>query len=505
MASQGVFPARPTFGPAEPRPLGDWPGRPRYALTDIPVMLWRERWLMLAVFIGVAVLGVGFAMTLKTTYSAHSSVLVRLGQEYVYEPRAGDAARGAVPDNDHVLQSESEIMGSDALRARVVRKLGVARLAPSDAKAYSAADAESRDLIVAKLAAGLGRSIKIETAPDNPVIRVSYQDRDPQTAALVLNTLLDEYLIYRRAVLLTPTAGALDDQRRSFQQRLAEADAAYQDFLVNNHIGDFDAEKASLAQLSSQIEQQQYATDSSIREKTGRLAAIDAALGGLAPEIGLYHDADVTASAKLADLKVQREGLLARYQPGAQPVLDIDAQIAKLEAAIAAGRTQQRGAERTGINPVYQTFQTEKLQLGAEISALRDTAAVLTEQMSQLTERRLRLAALQPQYDALNRDRDVLQSSVRDFTIKAEQSQASDRIAQVTNDNIRIVERAIPPTDGKSLKKPVLILAILFAGFSALCAGLTRAFLRPGVPTPAAAGRTFDLPVLGAAPLKQPA
>jgi hypothetical protein len=30
-------------------------------------------------------------------------------------------------------------------------------------------------------------------------------------------------------------------------------------------------------------------------------------------------------------------------------------------------------------------------------------------------------------------------------------------------------------------------------------------FLRPGMPTPASASRTLDLPVLGAAPLKQPA
>ena len=31
---------------------------------------------------------------------------------------------------------------------------------------------------------------------------------------------------FRRSVLLTPNAGALDDQRRSFEQRLAEADGA---------------------------------------------------------------------------------------------------------------------------------------------------------------------------------------------------------------------------------------------------------------------------------------
>jgi uncharacterized protein involved in exopolysaccharide biosynthesis len=505
MASQGVFPARPAPRPPEPRDYGDWSPRARYAASDIPVLLWRERWLMLATFLGLAVVGVAFALTLKTAYSARSSVLVRLGQEYVYEPRIGDAGRGAVPDTDQMVQSETEIMGSDALKTRVVRRLGVSRMAPNQAKAYAAASLDKREQMIAKLGESIGRNLKIDTSPAIPVIRLTYQSPDPQLSAQVLNTFLEEYLVYRRSILLTPTAGALDDQRRSFEQRLAEADAAYQNFLSNNQIGDFEAEKGSLSQLSAQIEQQQYATDSSLKEKAGRLAAIDSELAGLSPEVGLYHDTDQTASAKLADLKVQREGLLSRYKPDAQPVKDMDAQIQRLEDAMAGGHTQTKGAERTGINPVYQTFQTEKLQLSAEVAALRQTAATLADQMNQLTARRLRLAQLEPQFQSLNLDRDVLQSNVKDFATKAQESEASQEIAAATNDNIRIVERATPPTEGKSLRKPVLALALAFAAFTSLCVGLLRMFMRPGLPTPATAGRTLDLPVLGAAPLKQPA
>jgi uncharacterized protein involved in exopolysaccharide biosynthesis len=505
MTSQGAYSARPPPRPLEPRDYGDWSPRARYALSDVPVLLWRERWLMLATFLGIAVVGVAFALTLKTAYTAHSSVLVRLGQEYVYEPRVGDAGRGAVPDTDQMVQSETEIMASDTLRTRVVRRLGVAKVDPKQARAYAAAPFDKREQMIAKLGDAIGRDMKIDTTPATPVVRLAYQSDDPQLSALVLNTFLEEYLLYRRSILLTPTAGALDDQRRSFEQRLAEADAAYQNFLSNNQIGDFEAEKTSLSQLSAQIEQQQYATDSSLKEKAGRLAAIEAELTGLSPEVGLYHDTDPTAASKLADLKVQRESLLSRYKPDAQPVRDMDAQIQRLEDAIGAGRTQTKGPERTGINPVYQTFQTEKLQLSAEVAALRQTAATLADQMTQLTQRRLRLAQLEPQFQSLNLDRDVLQTNVKDFAAKAQASEASQQIAAATNDNIRIVERATPPTEGKSLRKPVLVLALAFAAFTALCVGLLRMFMRPGLPTPATAGRTLDLPVLGAAPLKQPA
>src|SRR5580692_2437542 len=237
MASQGVFPAG--SAPRLSEGGGEWRLRPKYAASDVPTLLWRERRLILAVFLVVAVLGVAFAFTLKTAYAAHSSVLVKLGQEYVYQPRSGDAGRGAVPDNDQMLQSESEIMGSDALKLRVIRRLGVAKVAPSQAAAYAAASPEARDLMIAMLADGIGRNLKIDTTPTLPVIRLSYGDSDPQRAALVLNTLLEEYLVFRREVLLTPTAGALDDQRRAFAQRLAAEDAVYQGFLSSNKIPDF--------------------------------------------------------------------------------------------------------------------------------------------------------------------------------------------------------------------------------------------------------------------------
>ncbi|MBS0410836.1 MAG: lipopolysaccharide biosynthesis protein [Proteobacteria bacterium] len=485
---------------------GDWAARPRYALSDLPTLLWRERMLMLAVFLVIFFVGAAFALTLKRAYPAHSSVLVRLGQEYVYEPRVGDAARGAVPETGQVLQSETEILGSDGLKEQVVlaliKRFGWAELDPKHPKAYDNISEAKRQTLRSQAVLAMGRSLKIETGTDTPVIRLTYTDTDKDRAALVLNTLLEQYLIYRRSVLLDPMGAALEDQRRSFQDRLDRADAAYQTFLTSNSIGDFDAEKTSLSQLQSQIEQQQYATETQLKERSGRLAGLNTELARVTPEVGLYRDSDNTAANKLLDLKLQREALLSKYRPDAQPVKDMDAQIAQLQAAVSSGRAQGQGVARTGVNPVYQTLQTEKLQLAAEVNALQQSLATLQQQSEQLTQRRLRLADLEPQFQSLSRDRDVLQSNVKDFQIKEQQSQAARAIASNTNDNIRIIERATPPVQGKSLRMPVIALSLMFAGFSALCAGLLRMFLRPGLPTPASASRTLDLPVLGTAPVK---
>lgn len=487
---------------AETAPRSSWSARPRYDWTDFPTLLWRERWLMIAVFVVLFGLGLAFALTMKTKFPSYSSVLVRLGQEYVYEPRAGDAGRGAVLDSDQVIQSEMEILNAGQLKYRVINRLGLAKIYPELAPKYAAGDAAEKRKIIGQAVMGLERNFKTETAPQTPIIRVSFTHTDAQTAALVLNTLLEEYLAYRRTVLLDPNAPALEQQRKTFEARLAQADAAYEAFLNNNRIGDFVAEKASLSQLQAQIEQQKYQNDAQLQDRIGRLATLERQFGGVAQEVGLYRDVSSVPGEKLATLKVQREDLLSRYKVDARPVQELDAQIAQLEAGIAAGRTLQEGAKRFGVNPVYQTLQTEKIQLTSEVAALRQQQATLASQVEQVTARRLRLAELEPQFQELSLDRDVLQANVRDLSVKEEQSRSNQEIASRTNDNIRIVSKAIPATKGQSLKRPVVMLAFLFAGFSALCAGLLRMFLRPGLPTPQSASRTLDLPVLATARMK---
>lgn len=483
-------------------PRGGWAGRARISAADLPALLWRERWIMAGVFALIAILGLLLALSLKTAYPANASVLVRLGQEYVYEPRAGDAGRGAVPDADQVLQSEVEILGSPQLKERVIARLGLSRIYPDLGKKYAGASAETQLRIRALAVRRLEQGLKIATAPDTPVIRVAFEHRTPQMAAGVLNALLEEYLLYRRGVLETSVSPALEQQRLAFQARLAEADTAYQDFLERNRIGDFETEKTSLAALQGQLDQQRALNEIALQERLGRLSVLTRQLGQLAPEVSLYRDVSTAGSEKLVSLRLQREDLLSRYKPDARPVLEVEAQIAQLEQAIARGRAEGEAGRRIGLNPVHQTLQTERIQLSAEVAALRQSQAALARQLIQLTQRRQRLAELEPMFQDLSIERDVLLANVRDFTVREAQSRAAQEIAAQTSDNIRIIARATPPARGKSLRRPVFLAALLFAGFSALCAGLARMWLRPGLPTPAVAARTLDLPVLAGAAFK---
>ncbi len=476
---------------------------PRYTPSDIAALLWRQLPWMILTFLVVAIIGVIVALQMPTTYPAHSSILIRLGSAYVYQPQVGDAGRGAVPDTDQVVQSELEILQSDAVKIKVINDIGLARLYPNLGRAYVTADPAKRDALQQSAMRAITSGLKVAAAPDNAIARLTFTDKDPNRAALILNTLVDEYLLYRKTVLIDRNLGSLDQERQSFQNQLDATDAAYQKFLADNGIGDFDAEKASLGQLYGQLLADSYSAGAQSAEVQGRFGATVREVAGVQPEVGLYHDVDHTAQDKLIQLKVDRQDLLSRYLPNAQPVRDIDQKIAAQESLIASGQANGPGARRIGINPVFQTLQTERNQLEAQAASLTGRKSSLATELAEVTAKRQKLAALEPQYQALMRQRDILSTNLRALTQREEEGKAAQSLAQSGDDgSIKVIERAYPPAKGSSLKMPVLMLSLAFALFTAVCVGLFLGFLQKGYPTAEAAERTLELPVLVTTPAK---
>ncbi|MEI9965932.1 MAG: hypothetical protein WDM92_16135 [Caulobacteraceae bacterium] len=193
----------------------------------------------------------------------------------------------------------------------------------------------------------------------------------------MLNKLLDEYLTYRRTVLLGGAEPYLDDQVKQFQQRLADTDAAYQAFLAENNIDDFDAEKASLNSLQASMTDESYRVQARLKEIAGRLGEIGKQVGGISPEISLYHDTNPAASRQAAAAPDPAPGPCCR---ATSPTPSRCATSTSRSSSCRPCRARRAGLRRQAdrINPVYQTVQSEQLQLTAEAASLRERQAALT-------------------------------------------------------------------------------------------------------------------------------
>lgn len=477
--------------------------RVQYGLGSILRLLLREIGLMLAVFAVIFGIGVAVALSMGRNYTAGASLLMQLGQDYVYVPLAGDAARGAIATIDEVVQSEVEILNATELKYRVIEKLGFHVILPDDYAPnwVPRTDADKEDAMKAALKA-LRDGFDTQTAPQNNIVRLTYKHKDAQSAALILNTLIDNYQKYRLEVFSDVTAPLLQEQKDAFERRLREADKSYEDFLLRNDVGDFQTAKNTYAGIYNSLTSELYQVDAQLAQSAARLAAVNRKLGQLAPEISLERNLDLSVPTRLLSLRQQREELLARYTPDAAPVRALDDQIRQLEAFSASGSAIGEKERRIGINPAHQQFFSEKLQLEAELAALNGRKGQLQAQAGQVTDKMHALVGMEAEFNSLNTERAALQANLSTFTVRIQESQASQQIAQGASDTVRVVNRARPPDKPKSLRRPILILSFLFAGFTALCAGLLRVFLRKGFADAQMASQTLDLPLLAQARAK---
>ena len=470
--------------------------RPRYGFLDVVGLLFRELLLMIVIFLLVFAIGTAAVLTLKKSYTASASVYAGVGQEYVYQPRVGAADRGGQPlEADAVAQSEAAILGSLAVKQKTVDAIGADAILGPRAKGTPA---EKKAAALKALDSGLG----VGTTPGSAIISASYAADDPVRAATILNALIDQYLVQRRSVFRDRATPAIAAQREAFEDELAKADAAYNAFMTSNDIGDFATAKASLAANYQTTQAEALSLRAQLNQATQRLSTLEAQLAQQPAEVVLQQDLNVSAQDRILQLRTEREALLSRYTPDAQPVRDIEQQIADLQAYVAGGDTVGAKEVRTGPSTIFTAIETERITAAADRAGLAARLAVAESQLALLRSRLAEMNRLESTNANLAGNREVLTASIREFQQREAQARADSALVAAGADNVTVIERAEAPTRGSSLKAPLLAVVFLFAAFTALCVGLLRVFTRRGYTTPASTGRTLEMPVLAVAPMK---
>ncbi len=469
--------------------------RPRYGFFDVVGLLFRELLLMVVIFLLVFAIGTAVILTLKKSYTANASVYAGAGSEYVYQPRVGATERSQPLEADAVARSEAAILGSLEVKRRAVRAVGADTVLGPDASG-TAAEKESAALKVLDASLGVG------TTAGSAIISVSYKSDDAVRAAQVLNAVVDQYLVQRRVVFRDRTTPALAQQREAFESDLNTADQAYAAFMQSNDIGDFATAKATLAATYQTTYAEALSLRAQLNQASQRLATLEAQLAQQPAEVVLQQDLNVSAQDQILQLRTQREALLSRYTPDAQPVKDIEQQIADLQTYVASGTTVGAKEVRTGPSTIFTEIETARITAAADRDGLAARLAVANGQLGQIRSRQAELTRLESTNANLAGNREVLTANIRDFQQRESAARADSALVAAGADNVTVIERAEAPTRGTSLKAPLLALVFLFAGFTALCAGLLRVFTRRGYTTPASTGRTLEMPVLAVAPMK---
>ena len=438
-------------------------------LFDLVALVWIQKLfaILIAVIVFIPLAFLAF-VSIKPSFEATSRLLI-IQDESDLTP--GAAGSGGAFTLDQVMESEAEILNSDAVR----------RLALSQ---------RAGDLSGPQLAA-LRDGFSVTRSPNSSILVARFENGQAAVAANTLNAIVDAYLSYRVELLIGGPDGAIDERLGAAEAEAARAEAALRYFLNQNGLADFASERAAVLARISDL-QARVLSASAEADSAGSFArSLASRLANIPENIELYVENSVTG--QLLDLQVRRQELLARYQAGAPPVQVVEREIAALEAFINAGGAEGQGQRRTGANPVWQTLESERLQQEAFSNSQSRLADALATQLDAARDEADRLRALAPEHDRLSRAVDARAEAARLLSIQAADASARRSAPAGAADAVRVVERATPPSEASSLQKPAIAAAFVFACALGVFAALIRGYLSQSgqarrTPPPAPAG-----------------
>ncbi|WP_291537415.1 hypothetical protein [Brevundimonas sp.] len=456
---------------------------------------WRKA---LIAFLIPVLLALAAATLAQPVYTAQSRLLILLGDDYVFRRAVGEDASGNPQtfDRAQIVHAEMEILGSREIREKTLTDIGLTRVYPKARSGPAGMNAALEQL---------GRDLAIENVPQSNTIEVRLRHRDPRVAADFVNRLVQNYIASRREIFQRADSAAVTDQQRGLSDQLAATEAQIADLSNRYAIGDYDQEIQGVQSQQTTLTAQLAAQDQLIATAAARANRLAQQLRDSAAVIALNTDdtrsQQVTAlTDNLMLLRERRRVAAARYADGYPLVVELDRQIADLEAQIAAAPPSQTALVRSGPNPVTQQIETQLATTRGELAGLQSGRAQLADALGAVRARLAGLVEIGPRYRELTRQRTLTETAYRSVAENAEDSRLQSSIAGA-NANVRVIEAAQPPTKARTGRLLILAAGLAVGTLAALAVVIVSAAASPVMLTPRDAEVRLRAPVLATVPL----
>lgn len=311
------------------------------------------------------------------------------------------------------------------------------------------------------------------------VLEIEYISDDPETAAAVVNTIIDryrEYSITQNRAEANEAKEFLLAQLPQLELAVRQAETELRDFLEQNNIGVLEDEATSLVRQIEEIAGAAATVQSTLEGTLAQANAIQNKLG-LSPEqafvVGTIRQNPGVQEALLALQEVEREiaAEQAQFKPESPVMRQLQARKASLEGFlqeqvaavggapnVSLGRIQGAGGAEDDI---AQVLIRDFLDTEVEYVGLQQQLETLRSYQEDYQQRLSNVPALSAQKRALERRVTVAEDTYSALLTRIQELQVQENEATY---NTRIIEPATPPldADGGTSKK---YLAIgVFAG-----------------------------------------
>jgi polysaccharide chain length determinant protein (PEP-CTERM system associated) len=501
---------------------GDIPGPPAISMRDIFHVVFKRRAQIVLFFAAVFTTVVIGTLLTKPTYESSAQILVKLGRESVFMPATGDSRPIINFDREERINSEIEILSSRALAEKVVAQIGPTAVYPQLAddspgllerffpKAGEELSPEEKTLMRFESAVyGFMNSLAVGAVKKSNIIEIYFSHENPQMAALVVNTLADTYLAHHVSVHKAPkSVKFFQDQALLLRTKMETSEEALKALKKQYNVTSLAEERTLLLQQSSTLRAELNATLSQKVEAEKRIGQMRRQLAATPKTVSQGEVSDQnpylinTLEARLVELQLEENKLLAKYTDQSRPVTNVREEIRIVKQKLAEQEGKSYGSTSTGLNPTYQNLQQTLMQNEAELNAIKAKAETQQVHLVAYQGQLEKLNRIEVELDQLQQQVDVNRENYRLYLTKLEESRISDAMDSEKITNVSLIEPARAPREPVSPKKMLnLILALFLGAFGGLGLAFFMEYLDDKIEKVEDVEETLDLPVLASVPV----
>ena len=479
--------------------LSEWQRQESGNLRDLLSVLFKYYRTIVTVFV-VTVCTVTLASFLvPPTYEAGSTLLVKLGRDYVYRPEVGET-KIQIPQNliaqDEVINSEIEILRSRDLLEKVISTLGVDKMYPAIAE-----DPPTGMTPLQAAVLKLRKNLKIEGIKKSNVISITFTHKYPSIAANMVNLLAELYRAKHLKIFGDTNLSFLENALNDYDLRLRESETRIQSFKQKHQIVLFEEQKRLLLSQRMEFDTALKNSQIQINELQERLASLQGQAKAIAAEKYLYTFTErdkiiVESKAKLLSLKLDEKELLLKYKEDNPIVVKIRDEIDLVERFLTEQEEEITTKVKSG-NLVYQDAERQIIVTLAGLKSLLAKAPSLQRQLSAADIQLRELDALEKELVGLTRDRDANEKNYKIYLEKLEEARIADEMNRQKIANVTVINQADIPVKPIWPKKTLnIILSIIFGMVSGVGLAFVRENLSQSISTPMQAEKRLGLKVL---------
>ncbi|HSY13292.1 MAG TPA: polysaccharide biosynthesis tyrosine autokinase [Verrucomicrobiae bacterium] len=413
--------------------------------------LMKRRWTIATVALVITTLVAVVSFKMQPVYKATARVQVESETpmvqsiEEVFQKTSAD---------DTYLQTQIQVLESETLAWRTIEELRLREHLISPSKLSKIPEEKQK----VRLIEAFKRRLSVELTPKTRMLAVSFEDPDPQLAARVATTLVNNYIDYnfRQKYDATRQASAWMEQQldelkakvESSQQALVEYEREHQ--LVNT------GEKETVQeQILSELSKDQTAAESDRLQKESLYHEVEINRAQLATLV--HNDLLQKLEEKLADLRDQYTETVAQYGPKFPKAIRLDEEIQDLRGQILA--EQERVLAR--IRKDYTAAVTRERLASGAVAQQKEAVGAQNQ--------------LLVQHNILAREFESNQQLYQSLLERLKNATVS---AGLQSTNIHMVDAALPPSEPVRPRKSLNIALGLLAG---IVLGTMTAFAQEGM------------------------